>query len=694
MNEEEFRADLLAAAASRAEIAACGLREAFVDEVGERLRAAGEIPDPETCPEALVGQRGRRLEIDAFAFDEADDSLHLFVAIHHGGEEMPPTLTLSEARETGFNRLLGVFEQARSGWLPSNIEESRPLWQLARRIERDGRPTALRLHVLSDRALGGKTREMRGDTTSEGVPVSFQVWAISRLKRIHDSQSAHDDLVVDFSTMPGGGLPVLRAAVDGAGYDGYLAAIPAAVLADIYIEHGGRLLEGNVRTFLGRRGNVNKGIAQTLTKEPARFFAYNNGIAATAAAIELEPGPDGGVLLTKAEDLQIVNGAQTTASLATARRDQQASLDGVFVPMKLSVVEPELGAQMVPLISRYANSQNAVRASDFFANHPFHRRIEQISRRLLAPSVGSSQVQTHWYYERARGQHLNDQAGLTSGKKQQFLRLNPRNQVITKTDLAKVEQAFELLPDIVCKGAEKSFVAFADRVTKEWADEGRRALYGDEWFKDAVAKVIVFRATEQIVSKATWYEGGYRAQIVAYAVAKLAEVADKRTRGGKLDLGKIWAAQTVPAPLAAQLDAIAEVMAQVLRNPPQAGQNISEWAKQQACRKQALDVEVPVLPGFDGYLVDPEGARHEKRERRSIGKLDAGFAEIQKVLELGAPFWGDVERFATSRRLAGPEDVRALRPAKGMPGMVPAEWQAAQLLRLLDRCREAGFEDG
>ena len=98
------------------------------------------------------------------------------------------------------------------------------------------------------------------------------------------------------------------------------------------------------------------------------------------------------------------------------------------------------------------------------------------------------------------------------------------------------------------------------------------------------------------------------------------------------------------------------------------------------------EVEVPVLPGFDGYLVDPEGARQEKRERRSIGKLDAGFAEVQKVLELGAPFWVEVELFASSRRLAGPDDVRALRPAKGMPGMVPAEWQAAQLLRLLERC--------
>ncbi len=692
MNEEEFRADLLAAAASRAEVSGYGLREAFVDEVGERLREAGEIPDFESCPEALAGYRNRRLEIDAFAFDEADDSLHLFIAMQASSDGMPPALTPSEAKDSGFNWLLGLFEQARSGWLTGNIEESRPLWQLARRIERDGRPAALRLHVFSDRPPSGKSGKVLDDAAVEGIPVTFQIWDLSRLKRIHDSRGGRDDLVVDFSAMPGGGLPVLRAAVDGAEYDGYLAAIPAGVLADIYIEHGSRLLEGNVRTFLGRRGNVNKGIAQTLAKEPARFFAYNNGIAATAAEVAAETRGDGGLMLTSARDLQIVNGAQTTASLATARREKKAALDGVFVPMKLSVVAPELGASMVPLISRYANSQNAVRASDFFANHPFHRQIEQISRRLLAPAMGSSQVQTHWYYERARGQHLNDQAGLTSARKQQFLRRNPKQQVITKTDLAKVEQAFEQLPDIACKGAEKSFVAFAERITADWRDEGKRALYGDDWFRDAVARVIIFRTTEQIVSRAAWYEGGYRAQIVAYAVARLAALAAKRSDGGRLDFSRVWAAQSVPEPLVRQLDAIAEVMAQVLRNPPQAGQNISEWAKQQGCRNRALETPVDVVAGFDAFVVTREEVRAATRERREEGRIDDGLARVTEVIELGAPFWQAVERFALGRRLVTEDDRRALHPARNVPRMVPEPWQAGQLIELLRRCREQGFE--
>ena len=259
MTDEEFRSDLLAAAASRAETHATGLREAFVGEVLERLRDAGELPDAETCPELLTGQHARRLEFDAFAYDDADDSLHLFIAVHDGGELMPPIIALTEARTQGFVRLLGFFEQARDGWITKNTEESRPLWALARRIETGGKPAALRLNILTDRLVSERLREIPGEATREGVPVTFQIWDITRLKRIHEARNVRDDLFVDFSFLAGGGLAELPAAAGAGDYDAYLTVIPGETLADIYIRHGSRLLEGNVRTFLGRRGNINRG---------------------------------------------------------------------------------------------------------------------------------------------------------------------------------------------------------------------------------------------------------------------------------------------------------------------------------------------------------------------------------------------------------------------------------------------------
>jgi hypothetical protein len=691
VTEEEFRSDLLATSASLAEIQSCGRREAFVSEVLIRLRDAGEVPDSEPCPELLTGLRGRKLEIDAWSTDEADGSLHLFVALHDGGPKLPTSLTLTEAREHGFNRLLGVFDLAREGWLTANIEESRPLWSLARRIQHESLPTVLRVHVLTDRPISERLREIPEEETRHGVPVTFQIWDITRLKRIHDAHSVRDDLIVDFSHLPDGGLPVLPASLDSGDYKGYLAVIPGEVLAEIYRRHGSRLLEGNVRTFLGRSGRVNKGIASTIATEPSKFFAFNNGIAVTVSEIAIDRG-NGSPVLTSATDLQIVNGAQTTASLAAASRDGSLVPGTVFVPMKLSVVSPTAGTDLIPQISRFANSQNSIRASDFFANHEFHRRTEEMSRRILAPGVAGSQIQTHWYYERARGQHLNDQAGMTSAQRSQFLLLNPRKQLIRKTDLAKVECCFNLEPEIACKGAEKAFTSFAEYITEEWADERKRATYGDEWFKAAVARVILFRAAEACISKETWYEGGYRAQIVAYACARLAVLALDRSDGGGIDYAKIWTQQSAGPVLERQIGRIGEAVAHVILKPPIAGRNISEWAKQQACRKLALETKVGIVKGFDEWTISADQQRANKREQSKTGLIDQGLHAVKQVCEQSATYWTSLRDFCRSKRILSPYDEEALVVACRLPRSVPTDSQAARLLLLVERAGTKGWK--
>jgi hypothetical protein len=691
VTDEEFRYDLLASAASRADTSAMGAREAFVSEIAERLRDASELPDLELCPESVTGNRNRKLEVDAFAFDEADDSLNLAIAIRDGRDDEPTTITLSDARDVGFNRLEGVFDQARSGWLTQNIEESRPLWSLAKRIQSEGLPAALRLHVFTDRPISERLREIPEGITREGVPITYQIWDLTRLKRIQEAQSVRDDLIIDLSTLPGGGLPVLPAAIGGGDYDAYLAVIPGEALADIYLRHGSRLLEGNVRTFLGRRGNINKGIGNTLAKEPSRFFAYNNGIAATASGVVLNGSAGNGLLLTEITDLQIVNGAQTTASLAALRREKKLPDACVFVPMKLSVVSSDLAETLIPKISRYSNSQNAVRASDFFANHEFHRRIEQISRRVLAPAISGSQVQTHWYYERARGQYLNDQAGLTAAKRDQFVRLNPRNQVITKTNLAKVETCFDQMPDLACRGAEKAFIAFADRITKAWQDERNRSLYGDDWFRAAVARTILFQTAERLVSKAPWYAPGTRAQVVAHTTARLSLLAEEVSGGGKLDYLKIWSRQSAGDVLEQQILNIAEMVMEALLTPPQAGQNVGEWAKQQACKKRIFETTVSVVKGFEAFLVDPADASSEERSQRDEQRVTDGLAAVTEVISLGGPYWDRVRVFARTNGLLTPEDDKALEVVCKAPRRVPNDYQASRAVAVKRRCEESGF---
>ena len=66
-----------------------------------------------------------------------------------------------------------------------------------------------------------------------------------------------------------------------------------------------------MRSFLQARGKVNQGIRNTIRDEPHMFFSYNNGLSATADAIEVEQ-TDLGLRLVRADNLQIVNGGQTS----------------------------------------------------------------------------------------------------------------------------------------------------------------------------------------------------------------------------------------------------------------------------------------------------------------------------------------------------------------------------------------------
>lgn len=62
----------------------------------------------------------------------------------------------------------------------------------------------------------------------------------------------------------------------------------------------------------------------------------------------------------------------------------------MHVQIKLTVVPPDAPEDVVPNISRFANSQNKIDAADFFSNHPFHLRVEDFSRRMFAPPARRS----------------------------------------------------------------------------------------------------------------------------------------------------------------------------------------------------------------------------------------------------------------------------------------------------------------
>lgn len=258
----------------------------------------------------------------------------------------------------------------------------------------------LRLFLITD----GRSGADRLSVETDGLEISRSVWDIERLHRLVTSGERREPIEINFVERFGRALPCLPVGSGAQDYDAMLAVLPGGWLADIYHQHGARLLELNVRSFLQATGKVNRGIRDTLREEPERFLAYNNGISATASRVETAPTAEGGVGIASVRDLQIVNGGQTTASIHRAHMTG-VDLAAVFVQAKITVIEPRRLDEIVPLISKYANSQNKVNDADLRANDPLHVELETLSRTVWTPETGDELRQTRWFYERARGQY-------------------------------------------------------------------------------------------------------------------------------------------------------------------------------------------------------------------------------------------------------------------------------------------------
>ena len=159
----------------------------------------------------------------------------------------------------------------------------------------------------------------------------------------------------------------------------YMAVIPGKIVADIFQKFGSRLLEQNVRSFLSIRGHVNKNMLGTIENNSKMFFAYNNGLTITADDVVVNNG-----LLHSITNIQVVNGGQTSNTLLYAKKSKNLDLKDTFLQAKISIINKEKYEKIVPLISRYSNTQNTVRKSDFFFIASISHKCMNFKRNLGA----------------------------------------------------------------------------------------------------------------------------------------------------------------------------------------------------------------------------------------------------------------------------------------------------------------------
>lgn len=516
------------------------------------IQGCGDVNQVNIC--SYKSKNGVALDGWGFNGDEDLTTIDLFLTIY----EDPNNGSKISANDLDrqFNWLQRFYDQSVSGAMLGKFmdDTKSDLYQVADLIHSTSKIDRIRLFLLTN-AIAPVNYEKDNIEIADGTSCEFYVWDAKRIMQQDNIISGRKPIVVDFEGDYNCTLPCIQMPDVSDNVKCYLCIIPGMVLSQVYHKYHQQILEMNVRTFLQFKGASNKGIRNTLIghtataierrkgvedtlPEPDMFFAYNNGISATASEVKLN---EDGNAITKIKSWQIVNGGQTTAAISAVMgmKDVDFSqLASVYVAMKISVVkDKENLSEIVPKISRFANTQSAVKKSDFNINEGFLVELEQQSRETWVLNASGKPV-SKWFFERTRGQYLDKAKRQNSSKaEKEFYAEYPKNQMFDKTTLSKFIMSWEQDPASVCRGGENNYTKFFDRMKRNGAH------FDKTRYQRTIAKAILFKAIDALYGKDGLALPGYKSNMVAYTMSLLS-----LNSGRALNLDAIWNEQCVISP--------------------------------------------------------------------------------------------------------------------------------------------------
>lgn len=737
MDYQEYKKEFLTELRNESAISGSDTGDEFVAHTLDILSEFDEIEDPVRIGMGdKKGRGGRLMRVDGYAFDETDSSLILLISDFQDSYS-PENLNLSRVDEL-YWRLYYFLDEACNGSLDDYFDDSDDILKIGRLIRKrinastddEDRILKIRFFILTNKELGtnlleanlletntrrskgrsGKTRTTKKIKKQDfnGKPLEINLWHLERFYEMESSNSSEPvviDIARDFPDLNLRGIPCIKGNVgEGLGYDAYIAIIPGKLLASIYIEHGSKVLEGNVRAFLGTGGSksVNSGIRRTINTDPTRFFTYNNGIAVTAADVDTAT-VDGELMITRIVDMQIINGGQTTASLAEAvLKKTNVSLDGIYVPMKLTVIEDretenEDGVrfydEMVQAIARYANSQNKVTAADLFSNEPFHIWMERMSKKHLAPPRRYT-IPTGWYYERSRKRYQQEQLKLRGDEARRFQAKFPKKQVINKEQLAMYYTAvFYCKPHIVSKGKNWTMKEFGAAISDEF--KLHKEIFNEFYFERCICATIIYRTIDEYLEKnkdsaknptGFWYKtGGYKLNIVPYTIAKiLSSIPD----GYTLNWKEIWDKQQISPAFMREIERVTRLTNDFICDSH--GVIVTEYCKRQSTWEEYRDsVSYRLSEEFIAELIPESMLKETEKDAKKGQKETNDLQTIMDMIRKGPGYWNSMLMQGSS--ILSYQEKTAITQIIGMAtsGNIPSSRSGKLPIRILTTVKTA-----
>lgn len=582
-------------------------------------------------------------QINGYAISLNGEKVSLFYTIYEQTDAGVVKNLSAEDCKKAFNRIQGFYNKAFKAY-HAEMEPSCAVYDICEYICNHSKSkeerktnkkkgdteetiiTTVQLILLSNASTPRFTMpplKIKGDDKT----INCFIWDINQLYTNLFSDSDHLSIDIDFKNNEEYNktiLPYIEVESSDRMYSTYLVVVPGDFLYNIYSKYNIDLLQNNLRYFKGMNKS-NKGIVETLRNNPQRFLAYNNGLTATASQVRLSPS-DHDSRLGKIElisDIQILNGGQTIASIHHAKkRYSEIDLSSVFVQMKLIVIN-EKRDELLPLITKYSNTQTRVSESDFTSNSAFNIAIYNLSRQISAPDPHGMGDITLWYFNKFSKQYEKERENTPIDSRPIFDKRNPKSQTFTKEELAKVYEAWNYHPWNTAKGPQKSVQDFTENTKKIVPDK--------IFYEDAVALIILYRYLNEKSDVFKSFKDN-RSQVIPYTISYLRYITND-----ELSLYKIWKAQDLSDKLKAFIDNIGRQLKDKLdKNTPE-----GKFLRSYCTRKEtwedvrSFQMELGLL---NTIKQDYKGADEDKLRKESNSKTISN-EDYKYIISYGPKFW-------------------------------------------------------
>jgi len=682
---EEFRQNTLADIRSEAEENTQYVSMQYLETITANLSNYNKCPVAVPCFYERTGRRNRKLLIHGYNFDEFDNTMSLFVCDFSGDAEM--TTITKTAFKDYINHAVAFIEDSISGDVEESTDSSDDGYSLAQDI-RKNRDSIERyfIYVISDRKRSDQFNTFE-EKTVDGKKLVCRILDIEYYYDALMELSEPDSIHIDVKGISGiDGLPCMDASIGDLDFQSYLSVVPGIFLASIYKEYGSKLLDSNVRSYLGLTGDTNKGIRKTIQEHPELFFAYNNGITTTATAIKRDER--GNIL--EFENLQIVNGGQTTVSIYNEWKKNNSAVDALYVPMKLTVASPEEAKKIVPNISKYANTQNAVKKSDLDSNTEFQMKMQFFSRNTRLPQSNESMGSRKWYYERTRNQFNTDPASVNDAYN--FKRQYDKKRKVDKLDFAKYRYMIEMRPYVVAKGKEDCYNKFfKPDVAKQW--EENKDFFNVNYYKETIAMIILYKAVYAEIPKREWFNGrsSIKAPLTFYPISKV--LYELSERGMRLDLMRIWENQVVDDTVLRQILNTARVFVEYIDHIQiDEGKLATQWVKREECWEDVKKLTVEFDPEMVNYSVTDKQYATSYNKAEIIEKEVQNSAVKNAIVIKTPAYWKQLKSwFEKNLRTLNAAETTIITRAINKNAL--SDRQVQKLQDLIDEAKANGFID-